>query len=150
MFSSAWSQSEHSDSGVTPALLVLKADLSLIITDESAGHFRPRGKTEVEFRWKRKSLWERLGFLLASLVSKRLMAPYLRSSRYIHDFHPTLVKDYQYQLSRKNQVLQELEARYREELKAKDDVIAEKNKVIQEQEEQLSERYLDFIKAFEQ
>lgn len=121
-----------------------------IITDESASQLRPRGKTEVEFRWKRKGFWERLGFFLASLVSKRLMAPYLRSSRYIHDFHPTLVTDYQYQLSRKNQVLWELEARYREELKAKDDVIAAKDKVIQKQEQQLSERYLDFINAFEQ
>ena len=121
-----------------------------ILTDECVGNSGCPGKTEIEFRWKPKGLWERIQFLLASLVSKRLMAPYLRSSRYIHDFHSTLVKDYQFQLSRKNQVLQELESRYRDELKAKDDVIASKNQLIQKQEQQLSERYLDFINVLEQ
>ena len=121
-----------------------------ILSDECAGPTRQLGKTEIVFRWKNRGLWERIHFLLATLVSKRLISPYLRSSRFIHEFHPTLVKDYQYQLSRKNQVLRELEARYREELKAKDDVIAAKNQVIEKQEQQLSERYLDFINAFEQ
>jgi len=121
-----------------------------ILTDECVGNSGCPGKTEIAFRWKPKGLWERIQFLLASLVSKRLMAPYLRSSRYIHDFHSTLVKDYQFQLSRKNQVLQELESRYRDELRAKDDVIASKNQLIQKQEQQLSERYLDFINVLEQ
>lgn len=120
-----------------------------ILHDEPASELNHTGKTVVCFTWQRKTVVERLRFFLASFVSKRLGAPYLRSSRYIHEFHSALVVDYQYQLTRKNQALQALEARYQEQLNAKDSLIAEQSSIIAQQEQQLNGRYIDFGQKLE-
>lgn len=98
------------------------------------------GLTEIEFTWRPKRLAERMQFFLSSFVSKKLLSPYLRSSRYLHDFHYDLISDYQYQLTRKNQLLREFEVKYLADMKEKNAIIKEQAKIIKQADNKLNLR----------
>lgn len=120
-------------------------DASYKIESNTYGDSSVLGETTVQFNWAKKSILDRLMFLIGGLMSRRIFRSYLKSSQFIHEFHGNLLEDYHFQISRKNELLKEREANYKNQLNLKNRRIADQESVISQQSKELAV-YLDKFK----
>lgn len=114
-----------------------------VIKDQTySGH--SNGETTIQFSWEPQGLLERMGKLVAPFITRRFFRAYARSSQYLHEFHPSLLNDYQYQIKAKEQLLESIQQEYREKLSKQDKLIEDQKKQLKAQERQLSQYQIDF------